>query len=162
MVTALQVHEESTRRNSTAARNTRSTLNKPFILFTQPIYATKVTKKLFSGSERDNTCWICGIPGHRFPKCRKPLDITAIAASKAEFMDKKYGKNGSKRTLFEVANGIAEMFDLENNGSDVMAATYFGMAEEEDTSSSESEESEVSEEKEISFTESTDTSDMSF
>ena len=112
---------------------------KPLILFNQPKYARKVKKKLFPGAQKDCSCWNCGLLGHRLAKCRKPINPTAIAARKAAFMEKKYGKHAPKRTLYETAQGIAELLDIDINTNDDNAAeTYFGDAFEILSSSEES------------------------
>ena len=141
LATALQVHEESARRKATPGSSSSNglTTNKPFIMFNQPKYARQVTRKLFSGSEKDKSCWNCGQSGHRFAKCRKQLDITAIAARKAKFMEKKYGKHATKRTLYEMALGVSEIMDLDKEDEADVAHTYFGHMDEKEDIQSDSE-----------------------
>ena len=154
LATALQVHEESNLKQSNIHHEIRDSSNskKPFILFTQPKYARKLTKKLFSGSEMDQKCWNCGLTGHRFSKCRKPLNLKSVAARKAEFMEKKYGKNGSKRTLFELAQGMSELLELDEEVNDDLASTYFEEIKSDNSfTESDSQEENDLEEKAITF-----------
>lgn len=137
LANALQVHEESSMKNDLAASETSSPLfkgSKPNILFTQPKYA----KTLFPGAKQDSQCWNCGNFGHRFTQCRKPMDMTAIAARKAAFYDKKKkDASGAKRTLFELAQGFNELLDLAQSADDIVASAYFHDAS--DSSSSDDE-----------------------
>lgn len=95
-------------------------------MLAQPKYARKITNQILSGLVKDRSCWNCGQLGHRFSKCQKPLDITAIAARKAKFLEAKYGKNASKRTLYEVALGVSELMDLDKEDDADVSYTYFG------------------------------------
>ena len=100
--------------------------------------------------DNPNTCWNCGHSGHRFSKCRKPLNVTAIAARKAKFLENKYGKNGSKRALYEVAQAITDVFDLDEADDDETVTTYFEEAFD-NLEFTDEENEKYSGEKEVSF-----------
>lgn len=136
LANALQVHEESSMKQDLAASESSPPTfrsSKPNILFTQPKYA----KKLFPGSRQDSQCWNCGNFGHRFTQCRQQLDMTAIAARKSAFYDKKKEASGAKRTLFELAQGVNELLNLTKEPEDVVSSAYFHEAD--DSSSSDTE-----------------------
>jgi len=146
LAAALQVQSERDAKNASDKLQGKSNdSKKPTIYYVQPRYAKKVTKTLFPGNDRDRSCWNCGIPGHRFTKCRKPINTAQIAARKAQYFDKKLknlGPNGgAKRVLHEIALGVNQLLDLETTDVDDTAKTYFGYASssESDSSSSEDE-----------------------
>ena len=109
LASALQVHEEVLARSGNSSKASPSAYSglKHTIFFTALKYAKRVTKKLFPGSDKDRCCWNCGRTGHRHVRCRKPLNPAVIAARKAEFLEKKKNsRNGSKRVLYELVQGL--------------------------------------------------------
>ncbi len=88
---ALQVHGEVQARSgiSSGAGPSTSSESKPTIFLTVPKYAKRVTKILFPESDQDRSCWNCKRTGHRHICCRKLLNHAAVAARKAEFLEKK-------------------------------------------------------------------------
>lgn len=104
---ALQAREESALRKglSKGSSSTEKGTKKPFIMFAQTKYAKKITKKIFSRSEQDKNCWNVVKSEHRFSKCCKNLDISAISARKAQLMENKYEPNATKRTPYGFGEG---------------------------------------------------------
>ncbi len=102
LVIALLIHKEVLVRsaNNIEAGPSTSSGSKPKIFFTAPKYATKVAKKLFTGSDQDRSSWNCRRTGNGHVHYRKPLNPFVIAARKAKFSEKKKNsRNGSKRGL---------------------------------------------------------------
>ncbi len=125
----LQIHEEVLVRsgNSNKSGPSASSGSKPTIFFTAPKYAKRVTKKLFTGSDQDRSCWNCWRTGHRHVRCRKPLNPAFLAARKAEFSEKeKKSRNGSKRALHELVQGLEDLLNIESTDIEAIASTYFG------------------------------------
>ena len=109
LASALQIHEEVLARSGKSSKASPSASSgfKPTIFSTEPKYAKRVTKKLFPGSDKKRCCWNCRRTGHRHVRCRKPLNPAVIAARKAEFLEKKKNsRNGSKRVLYELVQGL--------------------------------------------------------
>lgn len=111
-------------------------------MFTAPRYAKRIPKALFPGAKQDPNCWNCDKSGHRFIKCYKALDMTAVAANKASFSDKKNkNRSGSKLVLYEMATGLNSLLELrtrspeDNNAS----AAYFGDVDSSSSDSSDDE-----------------------
>ena len=57
--------------------------------------------------------------GHRHAKCFQPINFKVIAARKASFLENKQKKkNGTKRVLHEMAEGLQEQMDIDNSDVD--------------------------------------------
>jgi len=141
LANSLQVHEEAKAQHGITHHsddgqdnsNEQNLGSKPEILFTAPRYANRIAKALFPGSEQDRTCWNCGKNGHRFPKCRLPLNAATIAARKAKFYEKKnMDRNGAKRVLYEMSMGANSLFNQNLDSDDDEVTTYFHDSTETD------------------------------
>ena len=64
--------------------------------------------------------------GHRVYQFHRDLDLTKIAAKKAEYLAKKGYKNSStKRVLYELVAGLNELCEIDSEASDSVK-TFFG------------------------------------
>ena len=153
LANALQFSIEVTSENESPhgeLDKSKSNEPKPTIYFTQPKYARRIARKVFSGSSRDKICWNCGRKGHTHDTCHTPLDPVRIAAAKANFLEKKSkyrrpGMSASKQVLFELATELQEVFGgTENCDSDNPANVFFG--KESDKSDFESSSDEIAQE----------------
>ena len=140
LANALQLHEEINPAG-TALRphGSSSRPAKPFVYFTQQRVVKKMAKAMFPGNENGPKCWNCGQKGHRMAKCPKPLDLTRIAAAKADFYAKKGNRDkAAKRVLYELVSGLdglCEQCDEVTPSKEV--ETFFGdlLGKESDSSS---------------------------
>ena len=143
---AAQIHAEvlAISGNSSKAGPSNSPGSMPTIFFTAPKYAQRETKKLFPGSDQDRSCWNCGRTGYRHVRCRKPLNNAVIAARKAEVLERKENsRNGSKRVLYELVQGLEDLLNMESTDTESIASTYLGDASDESSDTdSESQDSE--------------------
>ena len=154
LANALQLHQEVLQKSGKTTSHSRngstSDIQKPFIYFTQP----RVLKSIFPGNESTSSCWNCGLRGHRFTKCHKPLDMTRIAANKAKSYAKKGDKkNSTRRVLFELVEGLNELCDLDGDSFETESVrAFFGeLRSDEDDYSDYSSESEVAGDEKLSM-----------
>ncbi len=134
LASALQIHEEALARSGNRSNPCPppSSGSKPTIFVTATKYAKRVTKKLFSGSDQDRSCWNCGRTGQRHVRCKKPLNPAVIAARKAKFLEnKKNSRNGSKRVFYKLVQGLEDLLYIESTDTEAIDSTYFGDASEE-------------------------------
>ena len=87
-------------------------------------FEKRVTKKLFPGSGQDRSCWNCGRTEHRHVRFGKPLNPAVVAARKAECLEKKKNsRNGSKRVLYELLQGLEDRLNIESTDTEAIAST---------------------------------------
>ncbi len=81
---------------------------------------------MFPWSELDNSCWNCEKSGHSHAKCFQLINVKVIAARKASFLENKQKRrNGTRRKLHKMVEGLQELMDMDNSDADDSAATSF-------------------------------------
>ena len=142
LANALQFHQEilqKTGKNSFSSRTGSSNnASKPFIYFTQP----RVLKSMFPGNQDAPSSWNCGLRGHRFTDCHKPLDMNRIADNQSKYYAKRGDKKSStRRVLFELVEGLNHLcnFDGDSFNTGSVRAFFGDLRCDDDDSSSSSE-----------------------
>ncbi len=99
---------------------------------------------MFPGSKLDNSCLKCGQSGHRQVKCFQPIKFKVIAASKALFRENKQKRrNGTKRVLHKIVEGLQEQMGMDHSDADEFPASAFFQDSAENSSSTEEDVKEV-------------------